>query len=167
MRGSLVERSVRGAVSGVVAIVPMSLLMLIAQRLGALPRQPPEEITDATTRRVGLKVSEDTSNALSVLGHVAYGAGIGAAYGCLVPAHFAGRSTGVAYGLGVYGASYLGWLPALRLRPAGQGHANKPTLAMVLAHVVYGGVLGRLASTSLGRSDPHRPRSDSSAGAVG
>ena len=147
MRGSLVERSARGAVSGVVAVVPMSLVMFVAQRLGALPHPPPEEITDATSRRVGLEVSEDTSNALSALGHVAYGARIGAAYGCLVPSRLAGRRTGIAYGLAVYGASYLGWLPALHLRPAGQGHANKPTLAMVLAHVVYGGVLGRLAST--------------------
>ena len=130
--------------------------MLLAQRLGMLRRQPPEEITEKSSRRVGIELDDGASDALSTAAHVAYGAGVGAAYGSIVPDHLAGGVTGVAYGLAVYGASYLGWLPAMHLRPAGQGHANRPTVAMVLAHVAYGWTLGRLTSTASAERPRHR-----------
>ncbi|HSL75670.1 MAG TPA: hypothetical protein VK867_01910 [Candidatus Limnocylindrales bacterium] len=157
MRDPLVERSARAAVAGVVAVVPMSLWMLVAKRLGMLRRQPPEEITERSSRRVGIELDEGASDAVSIAAHVAYGAGVGAAYGSIVPARLAGGVSGVAYGLAVYGASYLGWLPAMHLRPAGQGRANRPTVAMVLAHVVYGWVVGRLTSSASGER-PHGRR---------
>jgi hypothetical protein len=50
--------------------------------------------------------------------------------------------TGVALGLGVWTASYLGVLPALGiLRPATE-HPARRTALMIAAHVVWGSALG-------------------------
>jgi hypothetical protein len=134
-----------GAASGAVATVPMSLVMLGAQRLGMLPVLPPEEITDDAMARAGVAIDEDSSNVLATISHLAYGAGAGAAYRSLIPTRAQGAGSGVGFALALYTGSYLGWLPALGLKPAGQGRANMRSAAMVVAHIVFGAVLGGIS----------------------
>jgi hypothetical protein len=152
MMGSPLSRSLAGAVAGVAATVPMSGVMLGARRLGMLPVLPPEDITDRATARAGAHVDEETSDAMSVVSHLGYGAATGAAYRLAVPQRLQGMPTGVAYGLAIYAGSYLGWLPALRLRPHDQGRRNAPTAVMVLAHAVFGAVLGLASARATRRT---------------
>ncbi len=60
----------------------------------------------------------------------------------LVPVRAQGVGSGVAFGVALYSGSYLGWLPALGLNPSEQGRPNARSGAMLLAHVVFGAVLG-------------------------
>jgi len=140
------SRVALGAAGGAAATVPMSLVMVGAKRVGLLRVLPPEEITDEVISRAGAEVDEGASKVLSTISHLGYGAGAGAAYQLLVPARAQGAGSGVAFALALYAGSYLGWLPVLGLKPARQGRSNVETGVMVLAHVVFGAVLGESAA---------------------
>ncbi|MDB5294329.1 MAG: hypothetical protein JWO31_312, partial [Phycisphaerales bacterium] len=77
--------------------------------------------------------------------HFAFGAAAGAAY-----AATAGRLPGPpavkgsAFGVGVWAASYLGWLPAVGLLPPATEESARRNLIMIGAHVVWGAAAGVL-----------------------
>jgi uncharacterized membrane protein YagU involved in acid resistance len=84
---------------------------------------------------------------MRLLAHFGYGAATGALYAPLARAlRPPAVPGGVAFGLAVWGASYLGLLPALGiLRPATE-HPPRRTALMIAAHVVWGAVLGLLVA---------------------
>jgi hypothetical protein len=145
---------VAGAGAGVVATLAMSAVMLGLQRAGLLGRTPPRHIVEHTLARLGIrgKVSPATSKALSVAAHLGFGASQGVLYALGHGAHAARKGnsgqgpsavSGVPFALGVWGASYAGWIPALDiLPPPSRDRLGRPT-SMALAHVVYGAVLAR------------------------
>jgi uncharacterized membrane protein YagU involved in acid resistance len=152
------NRAFAGAAGGLVATVPMSAVMLIGHRW--LPwRQrdplPPQQITNEALASVDLHDDLDSHEraALAVFNHFAYGAGMGLLYGGLTAAAPSTNrvSSGIAYGLAVWTASYLGLVPALGLyRSAVQEPAGRNAL-MIAAHVVWGaslGVMTELAATN-------------------
>ena len=128
----------------------MSAVMLGAQRKGMLLTMPPEAITDEVAARAGEPLDEPRSDLLATISHFGYGAAAGAVYSTLVPRRVHGSLSGIAFGLALYAGSYLGWLPAVGLKPAGQGRLNRQTGVMVLAHCVFGAALGSLSA----RLDP-------------
>jgi len=140
-----------GAAAGVVATIPMTAVMelLHVSLPGDPPRPlPPREVTEglAVKSRVSSQLSERDVQNLTLVAHFGYGAACGAMLGALVPRHAgAAAATGVAFGLGVWAGSYLGWLPALGVRQ----HARHDPLArsglMIAAHVVWGAAAGLLA----------------------
>src|SRR5919198_1553276 len=146
---------VRGAVTGAIATVPMSLVMLGAKRAGLMGTQPPEKITARLLSKVGWRRSKESQDLMATLLHLGFGAGAGAAFTILrrglrlpVPAVV----QGVAFGTGVWLVSYMGWVPWLEIMPpADEDRPGRPQ-TMLAAHWVYGGVLGALS----GR--PIRPR---------
>jgi hypothetical protein len=74
------------------------------------------------------------------IAHLGFGVSCGALYGATAP-----RSTvtrGIAYALGVWAASYAGWIPALGILPP--PHRDRPArqVTVLSAHIVYGAVLG-------------------------
>ena len=144
---SLLRTLLRGATAGIVATVPMSAIMLAAQKAGALPKQPPEEIVDSVLDAAGADVSEATSNVLATLNHIAFGASIGAGYAALGRAtggRAGGTASGIAYALAVWFASYQGWVPKITpLPPATRDRDDRQT-AIAGAHLVYGAALGVL-----------------------
>lgn len=146
---ALVRDLVRGGVAGAVATVPMSMVMLGAQRAGALPKQPPEEIVDtAAEKTVGRQPPEPVSNALAVAAHLGFGAGAGIGYTALrrvTGGRGPATAVGVAYALGVWFTSYQGWVPGLGALPATTRDREDRQAVMAGAHVVYGAVLGHLA----------------------
>ncbi len=74
-----------------------------------------------------------------MLAHFAYGALAGAVY-----ARTLGRPTssgGAIYGLLVWIASYLGWIPASGLLKPATGHPPRRNALMIAAHLVWGTVL--------------------------
>ena len=157
-RLSAVPRTaVQGMVAGAVATVPMSAVMLVAGRTGAMGKQPPEQVTEKAMDAAGVDdTSEGEQHATASIAHLAFGAGGGAAFALLqrrldlpVPTVV----QGVAFGLAVWAVSYQGWIPALRILPPADDDRPGRQRAMIAAHIVYGGVLGAVESRIMDCSD--------------
>ena len=116
--------------------------MLAAGRAGLMGRQPPEAIVRRTGALVAVEPRGRLADALATVAHLLFGAGTGAAYALLPPAR---RPVvrGAAVGTAVWAVSYAGWVPALgALPPAGPRPTAATRSSMVVAHLVYGAVLG-------------------------
>lgn len=139
---------VRGAVAGSVATTLMSLVMLVAQRLGLMGRQPPSHIAEAALDGgENGRPDRTTTKALAVLAHFAFGGASGAGYALAADAvgHEPNALSGSAFGMLVWAASYAGWVPQLGIMPPpSKDRPGRPT-AMILAHLVYGASLGALS----------------------
>src|SRR5947208_2337804 len=79
-----------GTIAGLVATIPMTLSMLLLQRI--LPKQhryalPPERITKELARRVGVKQHLNKRQRLgaTLISHFGYGASMGALYTPFAP----------------------------------------------------------------------------------
>jgi len=150
-----------GALAGLTATLPMTLFMQqMHQQLPAPERYPlpPSEIVEELTDQVGIDDRLDRSEhtALTLLAHFGYGAATGALYAPLAQAyHPPAKLGGAAFGLAVWGVSYLGLLPALGvLRPATEHPARRNAL-MIGAHVVWGVSLGLIVEQLLAEAEPH------------
>jgi hypothetical protein len=146
---SRVNDVVRGAWAGMVATVPMSAWMLVAQQGGFLGQAPPRKIVRRLLGKSRVPWGWRRDHRLtSTLGHFAFGAAAGALFGAVVPRKL-GRPTrtllGSGYGVAIWAAAYAWLLPALDLMPPPRRDRPGRPRAMLLAHVVFGAVLGALA----------------------
>lgn len=142
-------RGVRGAVAGTAATLPMSLLMLVAQKAGLMGKQPPEKITEAALDEaveepVDEAVDEPVQDILATINHFAFGAAAGALFGIVRRDNVPVIAQGIAFGLTVWTVSYKGWVPALDIMPPAERDRSGRPESMIAAHVVFGGVLGAL-----------------------
>jgi hypothetical protein len=136
----------RGAVAGTVATGLMSGLMLGASRLGITGELPPDKIASKLLNRAHISRSERQQDALASVLHVAFGAGAGAAFGVVAPrVPVPSLPLGVAYGLAIWGVSYMGWVPALGIMPAADRDRPGRQAVMFAGHLIYGAALGALA----------------------
>lgn len=142
--GRLLVAAAKGALAGAGATLVMSGVMAALHRAGLLGEPPPRKITRRTLAAVGLGRSEPGLEVATALAHLAYGAGVGAAYGAVAALRpgLAGTAGGVATGLAVWAGSYLGWLPAAGLHPAPARDRPGRPAAMVASHVAFGAALG-------------------------
>jgi uncharacterized membrane protein YagU involved in acid resistance len=134
----------QGAVAGLAATVPMSIVMVAIHRL--LPWRErrtlePKKISDDMLRRVGLDddLSESGREKASVAAHFGYGSACGIGYALsepLSPLPRGGR--GPAFGLLVWAASYGGWLPALGTLPPPTRYPLARQAMLVVSHLVWG-----------------------------
>jgi hypothetical protein len=131
------SRAALGAVAGYCATLAMTAMMQrLHERLPEEERYPltPREITET----VAPARTDDSTATRTLLAHFAYGALTGALYG--FASKRAGLAGGALYGVGVWCASYLGWIPSFAiLKPATQHPARRNAL-MLAAHVVWGAV---------------------------
>ena len=142
----------KGALSGFVATLPMTIFMLSTQRL--LPKRqqyelPPETITKELAHRAHIRrrLNKQLILGATTVSHFGYGAVMGAAYGPLqkrVP--LPTILQGVLFGLLVWAASYLGLLPLLGISASGDREPLRRNLMMIAAHVVWGASMGAAAS---------------------
>ena len=140
------KRAARGAAAGVVATGVMSLLMVAARRAGLMGRMPPEKITARLLRSAGLPHGRRTQDAAATALHFGFGAGAGALFGATVRrSRLPPVLAGSVFGAGVWLVSYMGWVPALGIMPPPQDDRPGRPQSMLLAHLVYGGVLGALS----------------------
>jgi len=140
-----------GAALGAAATVPMSALMLGAQRAGLMGTQPPRRITDEAIGVVDdwtegpVDPPEPARRTLTTLTHLGFGAAAGAPFALthrFLPASVPGEVVGTVYALGVWASAYLGWVPALGIMPRADDDRPDRPASMIAAHLVYGAVLG-------------------------
>lgn len=153
-----------GAIAGLLATVPMTVVMIAGKR--GLPQRSqdplsPVQITQNALRavRVDDEVSREEELALAAMNHFGFGAGTGALYGSLSPPRSvpAALTSGCIYGLGVWSCSYLGWLPAVGLYRSGVNDTPERNTLMIIAHLVWGAGLGLatclMSETEHGQTD--------------
>jgi uncharacterized membrane protein YagU involved in acid resistance len=139
---------VKGALAGLVATAPMSLVMEVMHRTLPPSEQyplPPRLITEELMEEAGIagQLDEKDQQRLTWVTHFSYGAAVGALYAPLAKhARLSPLTAGMSYGLTVWAGSYLGLLPALGiLRPATEHPLHRTTL-MIAAHLVWGAATG-------------------------
>jgi hypothetical protein len=138
---------VKGILAGIVATVPMTVVMEVGQRSGLLRRQPPEEITDRLLASAGAtKAAPVQRQGAAGLVHLATGATLGAIFAAVPqPSRLTHRiGLGAAYGLGVYTLNYAGVAPTARLMPAPSQDRSSRQVMTFAAHLVFGATLGCL-----------------------
>jgi uncharacterized membrane protein YagU involved in acid resistance len=144
------RKMLAGAAAGLIATAPMTAFMQAAwRRLPASDRHtlPPRKITRKIARQLGIRWPGGEKQQISVtlLSHFGFGALAGSAYGMVEDQIPLGSSfKGALAGLAVWTASYLGWIPALRILPPATKHSWRRNLLMIVAHLVWGTALGVL-----------------------
>jgi hypothetical protein len=140
----------------------MSAFMLLAQRVGAMGKQPPAQIAEAGLHAAGAEdVPRPVKNAASALLHFAFGGVAGATFAAWarraerralvasrrgVRAARNGRAraglAGAVFASMVWAASYMGWVPALGVMPPAHRDRRDRPWSMLTAHWIYGATLG-------------------------
>jgi hypothetical protein len=136
-------RIIYGVLAGVAATVAMTAAMRRLHRhLPAADQYPvpPREIVQGVTGSDSPagRADEGESSYLTMIAHFAYGGATGALFalqGDRAPL------TGIGYGVGVWAASYLGWIPAARILVPATRHPMERNVMMIAAHAVWGAVL--------------------------
>jgi hypothetical protein len=132
----LAGRLLLGALAGFTATLPMTVAMRrLHERLPAQERYPlpPRELSEELPD-LGMRTSATT-----LLNHFLYGAVTGGMF-----AAASGRrdtATGAAYGIAVWMASYLGWIPATGMLRVATRHPARRNGLMLIAHLVWGASL--------------------------
>jgi uncharacterized membrane protein YagU involved in acid resistance len=126
-------------------------MILLHRRLPATERYllPPREITMKFARKTGVEddLSPATKSSITLLSHFGYGAAAGAIYGGTEDrVKAAPILQGTVFGLIVWVVSYLGWLPAAGVLSSATEHPGRRNALMIVAHVVWGIVLGVFVS---------------------
>ncbi|HEV2653990.1 MAG TPA: DUF1440 domain-containing protein, partial [Ktedonobacteraceae bacterium] len=83
----------------------------------------------------------------SIVSHFGYGAAMGALYTTLTrQLRLQPVLKGTLFGLVIWAASYLGWMPLANMPVAATREPLRRNLMMILAHVVWGSVTGAIAA---------------------
>jgi hypothetical protein len=149
----------QGITGGALATVPMSAVMVGAQRLGLLGKHPPEKITQAMLFGIGARPSRGQRKLLAVAAHFGFGAATGAVFSLARPGEptlLRAALEGAAFGTAVWATSYIGLVPKLGImpRPARDRPGRAPS--MIVAHVVFGAALGMIVAARRRRGEARR-----------
>lgn len=144
-RTSVRQRLTHGALAGATATTAMSAAMLPLQRLGRSQKLPPRAIAERVVSPLR-RAPEPMARGSAAAGHVAFGTAAGALFGLAAP-RLAGPGwfRGVSFATGLMLVSYEGWVPAARVLPSLHRQSTARQASLVVGHLVYGVVLGRLA----------------------
>ncbi len=140
-----------GALAGVVATIPMTIMMLVWHRMLPVEDQyplPPEQVTDDIVDKVVGPRAFDRRDrrTLAWLLHFFFGAATGSMYVMAADRFSRPTSyTGVGFGLIVWVGSYFGWLPAFDVYGAGRDQTPARNTLMLAVHIAWGVSLGMLA----------------------
>ncbi len=154
MMRRLLPAVVASALAGLVATLPMSIVMLLMRR--RLPWHeryalPPRQVTMGVLEKAHLPKPprREQRTALTAVAHFLYGLVVGALYAPVAQAlaklqpALSGLA-GMVFGLGVWSGSYLGWLPAFGILSPATEHPRRRNILMIVAHLVWGLTLGLL-----------------------
>jgi hypothetical protein len=145
----LLAKALLGGLAGVAGTGAMSVAMQalyrklpVEDRYPLPPRQITERLVGEQTDGVPIK---------TILAHFGYGALAGALLGVVRPS--AGGIQGIGFGLAVWTASYLGWIPALHVLKPATRHPLRRNLLMLATHVVWGGATAVVLRALWGAKD--------------
>ncbi|MET0594447.1 MAG: FAD-dependent oxidoreductase [Polyangiaceae bacterium] len=145
-RRGRIESALRGGAAGAVATVAMTAVMLAERELGLLGQLPPKKLVRGARRALGIVgTSHRTDNVVTTAAHLGFGVAMGSLYGLANPRRrrpLVGALLGAGFGTAVWAASYAGWIPALGLMPPPRRDRPFRPASMVVAHWVFGAVLG-------------------------
>lgn len=145
--------------AGIVATGAMSVFMLAMARAGLLGQAPPHKLTRRFLRLWSAAPRPGSVRGATGLSHFAFGAAAALPFPALIKRlsnRGARVAAGAIYGGAIWAAMYQVALPALGLMPKPrEDRPGRPT-SMLLAHVIYGGVLGALTGR-LRAKQPVRP----------
>ena len=134
-KAPLSSRLIYGAIAGFVATAPMTAVMhRMHRRLGRRKRYPlpPREIVET----VAPAIEGEAAKSTTLAAHFAYGALSGAALAAIDRKPTI--KSGIAGGIGVWAASYFGWIPALGILKPASRHPGERNKLMILAHIMWG-----------------------------
>ena len=138
------SRLLIGAIAGFAGTLAMTAAMSrLHRRLPAKERDrlAPRETGDSTAAQTKMPVSEETAIDVATAARFGYGAAAGSLIAAANPR--IGPMTGAMAGVGVWLASYLGWLPGAGiLKPATQRPPLRNAL-LIGAHLVWGAATAR------------------------
>lgn len=133
--GGLANRLVSGALAGLIATWPMTAFMRRAHSLLSSDDQyplPPREIIGA----IAPAARTTGEPATTLLAHFAYGAACGAALSAVTDK--TSVKAGMAEGVAIWLASYMGWIPAAGLLRPANHHPQPRNSLMIGAHLIWG-----------------------------
>jgi uncharacterized membrane protein YagU involved in acid resistance len=143
-RLSLGSRLLIGGIAGFVGTLVMTSAMARGhRRLPPEERYPltPREIIDSVGEQAGLAPGNEAAKDATLAAHFLYGAACGA----LIAAVDArpSETKGAAAGVGVWLASYLGWIPGVGILKPATEHPLRRNLLMIGSHLVWGATTAR------------------------
>ncbi|MDQ6886224.1 MAG: hypothetical protein M3068_02905 [Gemmatimonadota bacterium] len=97
-----------GAAAAAIATLPMSAVMLTADKVGLIGTQPPELVVEKSLAAAGAEPSEPVKTTTAVTVHFGFGAAAGAPFGVIysrMTPQGPPIARGIGYGLAVYTAS--------------------------------------------------------------
>jgi uncharacterized membrane protein YagU involved in acid resistance len=157
------RRVVYGAVAGVAGTALMTIAMhWLWRRLPENERYPlpPREIIERTLPgAVDRHAGEQTRREMTLAAHFAFGAAAGVPFA--VGTRSRSPAAGALYGVVVWAASYLGWVPAMRILKPASEHPTRRNLLMIGVHLIWGASMAlalrrveRAEMAPFRRSDP-------------
>ena len=138
-RIGLASRLLIGGIAGFVGTMAMTGAMRRAHaKLPPKERYPltPREIVDSTAEKASHELSDEAAKDLTLASHFAYGALCGALIAAMNPRM--GPKSGAAAGVGVWLASYMGWIPAAGILKPATDHPPRRNALMIGVHLVWG-----------------------------
>ena len=150
----MLHRILLGGLAGIVGTAAMTAAMWRLHRrlpdAQRYPLPPREIVARMLPDRIEAALPERGRQDLTLAAHFGYGAAAGAVYA--LGSGPAGPVTGASYGVVVWAASYLGWIPAVQiLKPATRHPAERDAL-MIAVHLVWGATMA-LALGELERAE--------------
>lgn len=155
---TITRRVLIGAVAGMIASIPMAGMMIGLNRVlpgrkrsfrDILTPLPPKLITRRVTRRAGIGQITRSGRKWDLttwLAHLGYGAAAASLYPVITrPLPVPHILRGMLFALGIWGASYMGWLPAANILPPAKKQTARRNAVMILSHLTWGSIIAILA----------------------
>lgn len=152
-----------GGIAGLVGTMAMtSAMRRLHKELPEEERYPltPREIVDSAADTLEVPLDNEAAKDVTLAAHFAYGALCGSLLALLDPQP--SRARGAVAGVGVWLASYMGWIPAARILKPATDHPARRNALMIGVHLVWGAAtaaamrdLGRIRETII-ESGPGR-----------
>lgn len=139
-----------GGIRGAVATIPMTFTMNSLWKMLPFSYRydlPPRIVSMNTLRSLSLKKHLDKrrEDRFALLTHFGFGSFAGSWF-YLLPKTNHKIILGMGYGLFVWGASYIGIIPALSLIPSAFKRPLERNALMIASHLVWGASLGIMSS---------------------
>ena len=154
----------RGAIAGTIATIPMTLVMINLFRRLPIEQHyplPPRLIIESLQESRQMRPMDDANAThTTLLAHFAYGAATGALFPYLERGRGKDFFTGSVFGVAVWAASYLGWIPAANILTPATHHPARRNALMLTAHLTWGAALAGVSAAlrPTGRSEERAQR---------